>query len=253
MTDKQRHYYQARGFSTYYFANVAYNVVKNCGSYLQGVEDILGDMQTTVLMRPFHRFTNLHHFLTSVVAEILHEEVEQLGIVKPEFLLEFLKIYDVPHASEHLEDEEAFYEFTSESDRYQDALEELADEVFHVLFNDVAFLEMFNGLCADYIRDTGFGTDLKTLVGTLKRVSVPAWAQLAVFHRDKGECRDCKRSLAGMINQLETERYDHIIPLARFGPNDVTNLQLLCEPCNLKKAASLQSVSRLYQRAITRR
>ncbi|WP_369685957.1 HNH endonuclease [Rhizobium sp. BT03] len=38
----------------------------------------------------------------------------------------------------------------------------------------------------------------------------------------------------------------HIVPLARFGANDVTNLQLLCEPCNLKKAAGLQPVSPFY-------
>ncbi|WP_083635845.1 HNH endonuclease signature motif containing protein [Rhizobium gallicum] len=52
-----------------------------------------------------------------------------------------------------------------------------------------------------------------------------------------------------VINRLETERYDHLVPLARFGANDVTNLQLLCEPCNLKKAAGLQPVSPFYPRA----
>ena len=52
-----------------------------------------------------------------------------------------------------------------------------------------------------------------------------------------------------MISRLETERYDHIVPLARFGANDVTNLQLLCEPCNLAKSAENEPVSRRYQRA----
>ena len=36
----------------------------------------------------------------------------------------------------------------------------------------------------------------------------------------------------------------------QFGANDVTNLQLLCEPCNLKKAAGREPVSKFYQRAI---
>ncbi|WP_371824720.1 HNH endonuclease [Paracoccus sp. MA] len=52
------------------------------------------------------------------------------------------------------------------------------------------------------------------------------------------------------MNQIETERYDHIVPLARFGANDITNIQLLCEPCNLKKSAKDVSVSPLYPRAI---
>ena len=135
-------------------------------------------------------------------------------------------------------------------DRYHDALGELTVEVFHVLFNDVGFLQAFNQLCADYIElSDGFGDELKTRRGCLKRVRIPKWARRAIFHRDKGECRACKRSLAAVINRLETERYDHIVPLARFGANDVTNLQLLCEPCNLAKSAGKEPVSHLYQRA----
>jgi 5-methylcytosine-specific restriction endonuclease McrA len=149
-----------------------------------------------------------------------------------------------------LQGEDAFWTWASESDRFQGALDDLTDEVFYVLFNDVGFLQAFNGLCARYIENSGFGEDLKTRAGTLRRVHIPVWARRAIFHRDKGECRACKRSLAAMINQLETERYDHIVPLARFGANDVTNLQLLCEPCNLTKSAGEEPVSKLYQRAI---
>jgi hypothetical protein len=128
-------------------------------------------------------------------------------------------------------------------------MDDLVDEVFHVFFNDVRFLQSFNELCARYIDGAGFGEEFMTQAGRLKRVPIPAWARRAVFHRDKGECRECKRSLAMVINRLETERYDHIVALARFGTNDVTNLQLLCEPCNLKKAAGLQPVSPFYPRA----
>jgi 5-methylcytosine-specific restriction endonuclease McrA len=31
--------------------------------------------------------------------------------------------------------------------------------------------------------------------------------------------------------------YDHIVPLAQGGINDVTNIQLLCDKCNLKKTS----------------
>jgi 5-methylcytosine-specific restriction endonuclease McrA len=38
--------------------------------------------------------------------------------------------------------------------------------------------------------------------------------------------------LSGLINLENLENYDHIVALARFGLNDVCNLQLLCERCN---------------------
>ncbi|GAA4106894.1 HNH endonuclease [Aminobacter aganoensis] len=250
MADKRKFYYEARGFSVYYFANAVFNIVNESGSYLRGIEDVLGDAQTMMLMRPFHRFTNLHHFLEAIIRQIVEEEVERLDEDKPRFLRKFLSTYRVPFSPNDLEDEDSFYDFTAESDRYHNALEELADEVFHVLFNDVGFLQTFNRLCSGHIETSGFGAELTTRTGQLKRVAIPMWARRAIFHRDKGECRECKRSLAATVNQMETERYDHIVPLARFGANDVTNLQLLCEACNSKKAAAMQSVSPLYPRAI---
>lgn len=249
MADKSNQYYEARGFSIYYFANVVFNVVKDAGAYLRGIEEILGDMQVLNLMRPFHKFTNLHHFLEAIIRQIIHEEMESWDEHEPRFLVAFLETYKVPFNAENLADEDAFYTFVSESEEYDTAMDDLVDEVFHVFFNDVRFLQSFNQLCAEYIDGAGFGQEFMTQAGTLKRVPIPAWARRAIFHRDKGECRECKRSLAMMINRLETERYDHIVPLARFGANDVTNLQLLCEPCNLKKAAGQKRVSPFYPRA----
>ena len=250
MADKSKFYYEAKSFSVYYFANAAWNVVCNRMSYLRGIEDLLGDMQTLMLMRPFHRFTNLHHFLSGIIREIVEDEVSDLGFEEPRLLNQFLSVYAVPFKATDLEDEERFYDFTAETHRYHDALDELTDEVFHVLFNDVVFLERFNKMCADYIENSGFGVEHRTRASTLKRVAIPVWAQRAIFHRDKGECRECKRSVASTINQVEAERYDHVIPLAGFGPNDVTNLQLLCEKCNGGKSADLVSVSTMYPKAI---
>lgn len=250
MADKSKFYYEAKSFSVYYFANAAWNVVSNSMSYMRGIEDLLGDMQTLTLMRPFHRYTNLHHFLAGIVREIVEEEAGALGLEEPRLLKQFLAVYAVPVTAADLEDEERFHDFTAETDRYHEALDELTDEVFHVLFGDVLFLERFNRLCAGYVESSGFGDEFRTRSGTLKRVAVPAWARRAIFHRDKGECRECKRSVASTINQLEAERYDHVVPLAAFGPNDLTNLQLLCERCNARKSSSLTPVSRMYPKAI---
>jgi hypothetical protein len=246
---RPENYYEARGFSVYYPANAVFNIVSNSGTYMRGIEDILGDMRVLTLMRPFHRYTNLHHFIREISVDIVTEEVDDID-QDHRFLREFLRIFAVPFPEEALQDEESFWDFAGESTRFQDALDELTDEVFHVLFGDVAFLQKFNRLCANYFEMSGFGDELKTRRGTLKRVAIPVWARRAIFYRDKGECRACKRSLAALINRLETERYDHVVPLARFGANDVTNLQLLGEPCNIRKSAAEEPVSRLYQRAV---
>lgn len=250
MADKRKYYYEARGFSVYYFANAIHNIIRDSQSYIRGIEDILGDMQTLNLMRSFHRFTNLHHFSEVIIRMIIEEEADHLDEKPAHFLREFLRASAVPFGPDDLSDQDSFFTYTSESDRYHTAIEDLTDEVFHVLFNDLQFLQRFNRLCANYIDGSGFGEELRTRKGHLKRVALPVWVRKAIFHRDKGECRDCKRSLALIVNQIETERYDHIVPLARFGANDITNIQLLCEPCNLKKSAKDMSVSPLYPRAI---
>ena len=69
----------------------------------------------------------------------------------------------------------------------------------------------------------------------------------AIFHRDKGLCVYCATDLTRLINQQNALHYDHIVPLAKGGMNDVTNLQLLCESCNLKKSDQLKQTPHLYE------
>ncbi|TAF53678.1 MAG: HNH endonuclease [Oscillatoriales cyanobacterium] len=48
-----------------------------------------------------------------------------------------------------------------------------------------------------------------------------------VLNRDRHQCQSCGQSINLQI--------DHIIPLARGGSNDLSNLQTLCQTCNLRK------------------
>ena len=50
--------------------------------------------------------------------------------------------------------------------------------------------------------------------------------------RSRAKCEQCGTDTAPM-------EIDHIIPLSRGGTNDEANLQLLCRPCNRRKAAKL--------------
>jgi 5-methylcytosine-specific restriction endonuclease McrA len=72
----------------------------------------------------------------------------------------------------------------------------------------------------------------------------------AVYHREQGRCATCKSDLSGLLRTVSDDQYDHIIPLACGGLNDVTNIQLLCENCNSAKSDNIIAPSGVYPRLI---
>ena len=53
-----------------------------------------------------------------------------------------------------------------------------------------------------------------------------------IFQMQKGRCAYCRTKV-----KFDQKRVDHIIPIARDGHNGRSNLQILCEPCNVRKSA----------------
>jgi hypothetical protein len=70
----------------------------------------------------------------------------------------------------------------------------------------------------------------ESLEGTA-REPIPEHVRLFVWRRDKGQCVRC-----GSKERLE---FDHIIPVVAGGSNTERNIQLLCEPCNRSKSATV--------------
>lgn len=140
---------------------------------------------------------------------------------------------------------------------YEDLMVRIADEVFYVMFLNRRALANLNEFLARYVGEVSrdnFDTDEASLAdllacdGELKRVRPPMWARRAVFYRDRGRCTTCGADLSGLIDTLSVGNYDHMMPLARGGLNDVTNLQLLCENCNSKKSDRVLTPSNRYRR-----
>lgn len=163
--------------------------------------------------------------------------------------------HGIEHQSfvEHLEDmgktfedagDDDVYEFMSEvwlSEAYDKLMSATVGGVFHVLFQNrklmLDFNEYVSGILSEANLDEADDLDRSLLASDrmLARVKPPKWAKDAVFHRDRGHCVMCNLNLNRMTSLEESEHYDHIVPLSRWGLNDISNLQLLCGPCNQKE------------------
>jgi len=64
-----------------------------------------------------------------------------------------------------------------------------------------------------------------------RRDRIPAEVQNFVWQRDEGRCVQC--------NAEDNLHYDHVIPVAKGGGNDISNIQILCQDCNLAKSDSI--------------
>lgn len=136
-------------------------------------------------------------------------------------------------------------------------LEKLADEVFFIMFTNRAMLQSLHeylASCVGEVESDWIEAEHPDMTryfrepGILERSRPPEWARRAVFFRDRGTCVRCHRDLSRLISTFSYENYDHIVPLAKGGLNDVTNLQLLCAECNRKKSDTLEQVSISYER-----
>jgi len=154
-------------------------------------------------------------------------------------------------------DADDIYEYLSEitlTGEFPDLTERMAKEAFHILFQDRELLLLFSDMMAAALEHAPElsqdedASDLLTKKGTLKRQPPPKWARRAVFYRDRGRCVLCRRDLTGLVSLVNQENFDHIVPLAEFGFNDISNLQLLCKECNQKEKSSNRAItSSLYE------
>lgn len=162
---------------------------------------------------------------------------------------EYLTSIDKTFGSASDDDVYHFVQDTFLTEAYDRLLNQTVKEVFHVVFQNRGLLLSFNGYVSSIVarakrdHNTELPKDRFLANGTLQRHRPPQWAQRAVFFRDRGRCVLCDKDLSGLTNLDNVENYDHMVPLARFGLNDVSNLQLLCAECNRASKADGPAVT----------
>lgn len=133
----------------------------------------------------------------------------------------------------------------------QDTIDNLiVHSAFQIIFQDRNFLRTFHLRLSEFVEVTIDELKLKypesiTNKGRIKRGYFPKWLTSAIFYRDKATCvmAKCRRDLSNLLRTQNKINIDHIVPLDSYGTNDASNLQLLCEVCNLKKSAKSADTS----------
>jgi HNH endonuclease len=248
-TDKGQ-FYSRVDFTPYFYAHVVYNVTKHPGAFLRHLEEFFGDANGEMLARSYPKYTSLHWIIDAVVRSYFFD-VEEEGRPTAYYFLKHIGLDHLIH------DPSSIDEIVDIEDhrQYESAFDDLVDEVFHILFYNVNLMESLNAMTAQFLEQwatsLGHGDGRLTQKGTLRRTKIPQYAKDIVYFRDQGKCRSCKVAIDRILEPTSKECFDHIVPLNQFGSNDITNLQLLCSPCNLSKSDRAIPVSRLYPKQIS--
>ena len=274
--DQQRDWLDHRYFRTYQLADYVEGLASEPFAHLRELEAFTVDGQVVQYLAPWPRWSVLHAFIAWVADSLFSSDcsgprlVTLEGAMSPKRVLPVdaaLATYgiddDAFYPDESLtgvDRENAYYDYFLDlrlSQPYEDLLRQLADEVFYLMFQNRAALLGLHSFLAmhvteihpdDHAEDDPEIAAAFAQPGCLKRVTPPAWARRAVFFRDHGRCVLCGVDLSGLLDPLDPPDVDHIVPLARGGLNDITNLQLLCAGCNRRKGATRAHTDTLYRR-----
>lgn len=261
-------------YETYYYANIINNILMDPFPYIRNIHEWYEDNEVEVFLPPFPKWNRLNQFCSFVIESLIDEQVSDVSIdaivneKKYEVWIDrALKFhgFECKGFKSWLHDRSIKFEDLAEdhladyhNDQYLagqlgELIEHLSSETFHVLFANRKLLATFNELlartfCLYFKHQIPPGAeDYFESPGKLKRVSIPEWVKRAVFHRDRGMCAACNKDISGLVAAQPDKHFDHMIPLALGGLNDITNIQLLCEKCNLEKSSRPYKVSSIYE------
>lgn len=270
-------YFENTYYNTYYYANIVSNVLTEDIELIGFISNFFADESAIYyLAKPFEKRSAFHCFIESIVGDFFSNDVNEHDqriynyhkvnsyAIEPLYAESVLRNYGMLDYTfnDFLDDKEEFEyndieeynNVLTESGTFQDLFEKIAEEIFYIMFNNRVALLQFNSIVASHM-DVDINDieeeDVRKLFnanGRLKRVRVPEWCKNAVFFRDRGKCTLCNKDLSGTISLEQKRHYDHIIPLAQGGLNDVSNIQLLCSVCNSQKSHKHIITSSYYEK-----
>lgn len=272
---------------TYYYASVIDHILQNRWGYLQQLESFYGDDLQLRFSVPFPKYSALHSFSEFVIRSELRAEFDRIDLPRRQACLRnyenipaalndlrpttlpvelAFEAYRIVHApfetwlveqgttfgSAIQEDIDRYYDDLQLGDAFDELIGHLVADVFFILFPNRSLMMLLNQLLADQLRNTYTSVgdeehEFFASPGILKRQRVPDWAKRAIRYRDRGMCALCNRDLSGLVRTRDKPALDHIVPLSKGGLNDVTNMQLLCRDCNLRKASGQSLTSDYYE------
>jgi len=211
-------------------------------------------------------------FLADYLEELLKTYGVNIEMSRPKFIKEHIDpnkyskeieemnkylhhIRSKPKCNEEIFD---FEKYNDDMDEYLNYLESLIGSIkefitkdtFYLLFNDRLFLQKFNLIVSEVIKNMKKDDypEIMKKDGVIVRFeSPPVWLKNAVFFRDRGRCQVCGGDLSGLLCIGANIHYDHIVPLDKGGNNDPTNFQILCAEHNLEKGIENTVTSETYQ------
>lgn len=201
----------------------------------------------------FKKQTLLHQYIVLTLYNYFSDELKKSNWFKEEESLDFFyekfSIYNISIPKYKMTVKyEVHNWFKRHEIKFIQLFEKLSEEIFYILFSNRVFLLNFNILVSETVHDLLYlyPKDRLTKKNTIKRINIPKWVQIGVFHRDQGRCIFCNCDLTKLINTLNHNNYDHIVALDKNGVNDPCNMQLTCTTCNIKKSNGVASTTNNY-------
>lgn len=273
---KTKGFFRHTYFNTYYYANIVNNVLSGDAELMGFISNFFAHEGILYsLAEPFQKRSAFHVFIEHIVGEFFDHDMHEHDERDFEYCQLNAHATFTPYAANVLghygmdncldgeefksyEDVEKYHNELYLTGILLDLYEVIADEIFYLMFNNRKVLLLFNDMIAQHMKDIDLvdfdekeyeqAIKLFTKAGILKRVKIPEWCKKAVYFRDRGRCCLCHKDLSGTLSLNNKNHYDHIIPLAQGGLNDVANIQLLCDGCNTSKGAKSIVTSEFYER-----
>lgn len=261
-------------YNTYYYANIIDNILRHDSDTI-GFINLFHERYSPTILKPFQKVSAFHCFIRSIVTDFFLDDMDNYNkssLNEKDLKHPSIKLYAEPallafdlnypfkdfcnkkDALITWADIESYNEELTITGHFEELFARIADEVFYILFGNRHLLLRFNLIMAFYVQElksSEIEEEVKPLFKlnkTLLRKSIPEWSKKATFFRDRGHCCNCGKDLTNITSRREICHYDHIIPLKQGGINDVSNLQLLCSDCNLKKGGKNIYTSSLYEK-----